>query len=324
MRIFSFPLIIIIICFVQSCATPDKAKVKVVGTQQAQISKVLTDEASSKYLKRRVAIARFTNETKYGRSFFSDGKDENVGKQATDILSAKLAATNKFLLLERSDIEKTFSEMKLKIARDELSELHLSADYLIIGSISELGRREVGEVSVFSRSKKQTAYCKVNVRLIDVHTGEIVYSEEGSGEAFSEVGSVMGLGGRAGYDYTLNDKVISAAISKLVNNIIENLLDKPWRSYILSYDGSFYFTAGGKSQGIAKGDIFEVFRRGNKVKNPQTGLMIELPGQLIGKIKVENMMGNTSADEISMCSRVSGNLPNERLDQLYVQEVGRK
>jgi curli biogenesis system outer membrane secretion channel CsgG len=94
MRNFSFPLIIIIICFVQSCATPDKAKVKVVGTQQAQISKVLTDEASSKYLKRKVAIARFTNETKYGRSFFSDGKDENVGKQATDILSTNFYSSN--------------------------------------------------------------------------------------------------------------------------------------------------------------------------------------------------------------------------------------
>jgi len=134
----------------------------------------------------------------------------------------------------------------------------------------------------------------------------------------------MGLGGRAAYDYTLNDKVISAAISKLVNNIIENLLDKPWRSYVLSYDRGLYIIAGGKSQGIAKGDIFEVYLRGKKVKNPQTGLMIELPGQLIGKIKVESMMGSTSADEISMCSLVSGNLPNDRLDQLYVQEMGRK
>ena len=322
MQIPSFFLIPIVF-FLQSCATLDKAEIKVVGTKP-QISKVLADEASTKYLKRKVAIARFTNETKYGRSFFSEGKDENIGKQATDILSAKLAATNKFLLLERSDIEKTFNEMKLKLARDELSELNLSADYLIIGSISEFGRKEVGEVSVFSRTKKQSAYCKVNVRLIDVYTGEIIYSEEGSGEAFSEVGSVMGLGGRAGYDYTLNDKVISAAISKLVNNIIENLLDKPWRSYVLSYDRSLYVTAGGKSQGIAKGDIFEVYLRGKKVKNPQTGLMIELPGQLIGKIKVESMTGNTSADEISLCSLVSGNLPNERLDQLYVQEMGRK
>ncbi len=322
MQIPSF-LLIIIVCFLQACATLDKAEVKVVGTKP-QISKVLTDEAPAKFLKRKVAIARFTNETKYGRSFFAEGKDENIGKQTTDILSARLAATNKFLLLERSDIEKTFSEMKLKLARDELSELNLSADYLIIGSISEFGRKTVGEVGVFSRTKKQAAYCKVNVRLIDVYTGEITYSEEGSGEAFSEVESVMGLGGRAGYDYTLNDKVISAAISKLVNNIIENLLDKPWRSYVLSYDRGLYIIAGGKSQGIAKGDIFEVYLRGKKVKNPQTGLMIELPGQAIGKIKVESMVGSTSADEISMGSLVSGNLPHERLDQIYVQEMGRK
>jgi curli biogenesis system outer membrane secretion channel CsgG len=303
--------------FLQSCATVDKQEVMVIDTKP-QVSKALVEQPKS-YLKRKVAIGRFTNETKYGRNFFAEVKDENIGKQASDILAGKLAATNKFLLLERSDIEKPFDEMKIKIARNELSDLFISADYLIIGSISEFGRKTVGEVGVFSRTKKQVASCKVNIRMIDVYTGEIIYSEEGLGEAFSEAGSFMGVGERAGYDYTLNDKVISAAISKLVNNIVENLLEKPWRSFILSHDQGKYIIAGGKSQGISKGDIFSVYLRGKKVKNPQTGIVIELPGQVIGKIKVENLMGNSQNDEISVCSPISGDIPTEKLDQLYLQ-----
>lgn len=321
MKHLSFPLIFFVL-FIQSCATLNKHEVKVVDTKQ-HVSKVLA-EVPKNYLKRKVAIARFSNETKYGRSFFTEGKNENIGKQASDILSVRLAATNKFVLLERSDIKKTFNELKLKMALGELPDLNLSANYLIIGSISEFGRKTVGKVGVFSRTKKQLASCKVNIRMIDVYTGEIIYSEEGLGEAFSEVESVMGFGGRAGFDYTLNDKVISAAISKLVNNIIENLLDKPWRSYVLSYDKGYYIIAGGKTQGVSKGDVFNVYLRGRKVKNPQTGSMIELPGQIVGKIRVESLMGSSPSDEICMCSIVTGDIPKDRFDHLYVQELENK
>ncbi len=84
--------------------------------------------------------------------------------------------------------------------------------------------------------KKQVAFCKVHVRLVDVTSGQVLYSEEGEGEAFSEAGTVMGVGERAGYDSSLNDKSLEAAITNLSSNIIENLLDKPWRAYILGYE----------------------------------------------------------------------------------------
>lgn len=211
-----------ILVLLQSCATVQKSEVEVIDTKP-KISKVLTGEAPSRFLKRKVAIARFSNETKYGQSFFVDENRDLIGKQAMDILSAKLAATEKFLLFERADFDKINKELKI----GDLSNLNISADYLIVGSVSEFGRKEVSDVGIFSRVKKQVAYAKVNIRLVDVHTGQIIYSEEGDGEAFSEAGTVMGIGARAGYDSTLNDRVISAAISKLVNNIIESLLDKP-------------------------------------------------------------------------------------------------
>ena len=35
-----------------------------------------------------------------------------------------------------------------------------SADYLILGSITEFGRKEVSDVGVFSRVKKQEAFAR--------------------------------------------------------------------------------------------------------------------------------------------------------------------
>lgn len=142
----------------QSCATIEKSEVEVVADKKPQISKVLTEAAPKRFLKRKVAIARFSNETKYGQSFFFDENKDRIGKQAMDILSTRLAATDKFLLLERADIEKINKELKT----GDLSNLKIPSDYLIVGSISEFGRKTSGEVGIFSRTKKQVAYAKVN------------------------------------------------------------------------------------------------------------------------------------------------------------------
>jgi len=302
---------------VQACATVKQYEVEVVEEKKPHVSKVLTEEEPERFLKRKVAIARFSNETKYGQSFLLDEDDNRIGKQAMDILSAKLAATDKFIMLERADIEKINKELAL----GNIGNININADYLILGSISEFGRKTMGKVGVFSRTKTQTAYAKVNVRLVDIYTGQIIYSEEADGEAFSEAGSVMGVGARAGYDSSLNDKVISAAIGKLVSNIVENLLDKPWRSYILSNDDGNYIIAGGKSQGIQIEDTFGVYKRGKKVKNPQTNMLIELPGKLIGEIKVSQLLGNTPLEEIALCSVIDGQIPTEGFLDYYVQEM---
>jgi curli biogenesis system outer membrane secretion channel CsgG len=294
-------------------------KVEVIPSKEPQVSKSITQSQTKRFLKRKVAIARFSNETKYGKGFFTlyDKDNDPLGKQAMDILSARLVETDKFIMLERSDLEKINEELAL----GNLESLNVGADYLIVGSVSEFGRRTTSDVGIFERSKKQAAYAKVNVRIINVGTGQIIYSEEGEGEAFTETGTVFGVGDRAGYDSALNDKVISAAISSLVNNLIENLLDVPWRSYILSYEDGNYIISGGESQGIKKNDIFSVYERGKKVKNPQTNMYIELPGKLLGEIKVQSVIGTSEQNEVSICSKVSGDIPVDTFQNYYIQEI---
>lgn len=301
---------------VSGCATMQKDTVAVVD-QGPSISPVLSADAPTRSLKRKVAISRFSNETKYGQSFFLDQDGDRFGKQAMDILSARLASTDKFLMLERADLEKIQRELEL----GGLDKLNIAADYIILGSISEFGRKDVSDVGVFSRVKKQVAYAKVNIRLVDVQTGQIIYSEEGSGEAFSEAGTVMGVGSRAGYDSSLNDKAISTAIDKLVNNVVENLLGKPWRAYILAVQDNQYIISGGKQQGLRVGDELAVFQRGQILKNPQTGLPIELPGTEIARIKIGALLGDEVANEVAVCSLVAGSIPSQSFDNIYVQEI---
>lgn len=269
-------------------------------------------------LKRKVAIARFSNETEYAKGVFYNKENDPLGRQAVDILSTKLAASEKFILLERQDMDKILEEMK--IAGNEGFQ-KVGADYLIVGSITEFGRKNVGDVNAFSRTKTQTVQAGVSVRLIDVSTGQIIYSEEAKGEAETTNKTVMGFGERTDYDATLSDKAISAAISKLVENIINNCMDRPWKSYFLSYDENGIIISGGKSQGIKLGDTYEVVEKGKSVKNPQTGMLIELPGKTIGKIKVDYMAGDNPQNEFSMVSFQEGEIDKNNLNNYYIKEI---
>jgi curli biogenesis system outer membrane secretion channel CsgG len=268
-------------------------------------------------LKRKVAIARFGNEAQYGKSkLFGVNNSYVAEKQATDILSAKLANSGKFILLERNDINLIDKEVK----DYNLQSLKIGSDYLIVGSVTEFGRKNMSDTGVFSRSKIQTAYAKVSVRLIDVKTGQIIFAQEGAGEAKSEAGTAFGVGTHVGYDSTLNDKAISTAISSVVDGIIQNLLNKPWRSYILDINNDTTIIAGGIKQGIKVGDKFQVYGKGKSIKNPQTGMMIELPGSKIATVQVISQFGSTYTDEGSVCSIIEGNLKGVNKDEIYVQK----
>jgi len=261
-------------------------------------------QSQGRTLKRKVAIARFTNETNYGRSFLVDKDANPIGKQALDILSKKLLDTDKFILLERADLEKVNAELGLA----NLGVLKNAADYLVVGSITAFGRKNEGKVGVFTRTRTQTAFAKVTIRLIDVQSGMVLYAEEGSGEAFSEQKTTMGLGPAADYDSTLNDKVLDAAISNLASKVIENLLGKPWKAYILAYADGAYVITGSKSQGLSVGDTLDVYSKGKSVKNLQTGMEITLPGKKVGQIKIDAFTGEAN-NEVALTSLVSGDLP---------------
>lgn len=315
MKKIHFLIILGMIILCAGCVTvsPSVKKVETPTVVQPQIQ----PEKITPVLKRKVAIARFGNEAQYSKSsLFGVNTNYNAEKQATDILSAKLTQSGKFILLERNDINLINSETK----DFNLASYNIGSDYLIVGSVTEFGRQKMSDTGIFSRTKKQTAYAKVSVRLIKVSTGEIVFAQEGSGEASSEAGTSFGLGKHVGYDSTLNDKAISTAISSVVDGIMQNLLNTPWRSYILSIEDSALMIAGGERQGVQIGDIFSIYIQGKKIKNPQTGMLIELPGKKIAEIRIASQFGSSYTDEGSIGEIIGGTLNGVSIEELYVQK----
>lgn len=268
---------------------------------------------SNKTIKRKVAIGRFSNETQYAKGLFYDKENDPMRKQALDILSSKLAASGKFILLEREDLDILVAE-----AGDAMRKI--GADYIILGSITEYGRKAEGQQKVFSSTKTQTVEAGVSIRLVEAATGLIIYSDEAKGYAETTSKQTLGLGGTSGFDATLSDKAISGALSQLVENIINKCMDKPWKSYILSVDDDSYVISGGASQGLSAGDSFIVYKRGKVVNNPQTGLDVELPGTKVGKVTILQSVGDTPETEISFCTYEGQALDAEKLANYYISD----
>lgn len=172
----------------------------------------------------RIAIGRFTNESTYGTGLFTDQSGDRLGKQASDLLTNHLVETQRFVVIERPDLGRLQAEAKLMgLSEEDFRRTLKGVDALILGSVAELGRETTGSSWFVGRSKQQRARARVVLRLADPRTGEVFYTQEGSGEATIKASSTLGFGGSAGWDSTLDGKAIDAAIVNMMNNVVRTL-----------------------------------------------------------------------------------------------------
>ena len=76
--------------------------------------------------------------------------------------------------------------------------------------------------------KAQIAYAKVSLYLVDVRTSEVVTSVQGAGEYSLSNREVLGFGGTASYDSTLNGKVLDLAIRQAVDKLSAGFEGGKW------------------------------------------------------------------------------------------------
>jgi curli biogenesis system outer membrane secretion channel CsgG len=303
------------------CATQSPPMAVKDAPQSAEVQKQMQQETARALLakptlKRKIALGRISNETSYGKSLLRDSSGDPVGKQIADMLSKALTESGAYVVLERTDLSKLQDESRLTGTRQNL----VGVDALLMGSLTEFGRKTVGESGFVSASKKQVAFAKIDIRVVDVATGQSLFATSGAGESSTQTASTFGFGSQAGYDSTLNDSSIRQAISEVVNRLTVEFSRRPWQTSIIGVDNGRYFISGGKAQGLKPGMVFSVQTVGEKVKSPQTGFEIVLPGKEVAQIRVESLFGDTEMSEGAVTSVVSGSLQGLKIDQLTVRE----
>jgi curli biogenesis system outer membrane secretion channel CsgG len=173
-----------------------------------------------------MVVGNFQNRSSYMQGLFSSNTDQ-LGNQAKTILKTHLQQTNRFNVVDRQNMQQNEQEAKLIGAEQKIK----GARYTITGDVTEFGRKVTGDrqlFGIFGKGKNQTAYAKVSINVVDVLTSEIIYSTQGAGEYVMSNREVLGFGGTAGYDATLNGKVLNFAIKETVNNMVRDIENGNW------------------------------------------------------------------------------------------------
>jgi curli biogenesis system outer membrane secretion channel CsgG len=176
--------------------------------------------------KPRLGVLRFTNQTSAG--WWSG----SVGRDLQDMLIAELASMKTFRVLERKELDAVITEQDLgasgrvsKKTRSKIGNI-TGAKYLVAATVSAFEENTSGGGGGISfkgfsvGGKRDRAYMAVDLKVIDVETGEI--ADARTVEATSKSGGInlgfrkSGFGGSLGqYKNTPTGKAIRACIMEI-------------------------------------------------------------------------------------------------------------
>jgi curli biogenesis system outer membrane secretion channel CsgG len=196
------------------------------SSHSVQVEKVQAAATPYAGVRLPVSVGKFDNHSSFMRGVFSDGPDR-LGGQAKGALIAHLQQSQRFSVLDRDNLSEIGAEAKLSGATQSLR----GASYVVTGDISEFGRKEEGDMALFGllgRGKKQVAYAKITLNVVNTLTSEVVYSARGAGEYELSNREVLGFGGTAGYDSTLTGKVLDLAMRQAVDALAAGRDNGQW------------------------------------------------------------------------------------------------
>lgn len=219
MNTFKITSFALVLALGSGCATESHRKMEVEQTEASKVS-------SYSGPKSPLVVGKFANKSGYMQGAFTEGPDR-LSSQAKTVLIGHLQRTKRFSVMDRDNMEETATEAKISGKAQKLK----GASFAVTGDIVEFGRKETGDKQLYGivgSGKQQVAYSKVTLNVVDVTTSEVVFSASGAGEYALSSREVLGFGGRAGYDSTLNGKVLDLAMREAVDRLVEGMQAGEW------------------------------------------------------------------------------------------------
>jgi len=250
---------------------------------------------SAANLKKTVAVFEFTNDSGYGSY-------ANLGDDFSMQLSDALIKSGQFIVLTRQDLDVVIAEQDLasssRFAKSNTAKIGkaIPAQILIKGKITEFEERTSGGgqglslYGVSIGSKSASAHVAVIIQIIDTTTGQILDSERVEGKAKSGGLSIGYSGafslGSSSFKKTPLGKATQIAIDKAVVYVGQRLSRQPWQGKVVTVKDGTVFINAGTGAGIAEGMKFAVYRQGESLIDPDTGIDLGSENTKIADISV--------------------------------------
>ena len=206
---------------------------------------------------------------------------EDLLDRATNDLVVKLTNTNRFVVMEREQVDQILDEKDFERIvkggkfRDRLRELE-GADYLVLGEIVSFYVATEREFVTLldEESVRLTGVAEGTLRIVDVHSGSVVAADK---VRIRE--RIKPSEDRTFAMSTLMDHFTS----EIVGNIVARLF--PIKLLGVNADGTVFINRGADG-GIARGMKYDVMRPGPELRDPDTGILFGVSEAKIGEIEI--------------------------------------
>jgi len=276
----------------------------------------VTVNAGPKQLKKRIAVFSFEDKTNHRYHWWTG---QPVGEGMADMLVTALVKTGKYSVIERDEINKLLQEQKLGMSgvvtpqsAAQVGKM-LGVELAIFGAVTEFG---YSEGTTGGRLKKKgfgigikstKATVAVDVRFVNTTTGEIVMAEsvrkEKSKKGLALDTKEFRFDNRNKFDESIVGKATREAINAIVEMVNETAPKLPWQAKVIKGGSTIYINAGAQA-GVEVGDEFVVYRAGEELIDPDTGISLGSTETKIGTIRVTN--NNIGNGKASQCVAVTG------------------
>ena len=243
----------------------------------------------------------------------------NLGEGMAEMLTTALVRSNRFIVIERQAIQDVLNEQDFgasgrttQFGAAKFGKI-LKSQILVRGAVTEFGMRESGGGHAFrikgfdvGMSGSQ-AHVAVDIRLYDSTTGQVIDSLRCDGKA-SSTGLEFGYSesdwgfGTGAFHNTPIGKATAKAIDKAVYFIAIKMQGLEWEGRIIKASGGEVYINAGATGGIRVGDSFAVYRPGEELIVPQTGLSLGSEISKIGKVTVTSVAEKFSKAQVGFGS----------------------
>jgi hypothetical protein len=237
--------------------------------------------------RRKVAILDFENKTTY--------EEEKIGEMVAKKLSDKLEATQRVIAVDKTVVSEMLDHEGFKFESLKAPPVMKRA-YQSLG-IQAFALGMVTDVSLLSSKGSDTsegettfATCKIEIRLIDASTGNLLRTFIGRSPIFGtrETGELS------------RSKAVIKAIEISLDDILDGFLRQldllDWATTIAKVEGGHLYINAGKLSGLRIGDTLEVFQPGEEIIHPTTKVSLGwTTGQLKGAVRVTELFGVDAA-----------------------------
>ena len=242
-------------------------------------------------LKKRVAVINFEDRSGYGH---------NIGQGVADMLVTSLVESEKFSVIERAELDEILKEQGMgqtglvtPQSAAKVGQL-LGVQRIITGSITEFGSKQSkvgGGIGGFNLGvSTTTARVVVDLRIINVNTGEIIMAKSAEGEDSSTGLDNVGVDdidfhNSSTWDNTQLGIASRESINECVEYITYDMAGLPWEGKIIRASAETIYMKPGSKGGVQPGMVFSIYRPGEELIDPDTGISLGSEESKIGEIQ---------------------------------------